>query len=410
MATASLWSHKGRTVLTIIGVVIGTGSVIAVTGLGAAFEASITSQFDSVDATSIFVTATQDGPQNGPPDAGQFGTIFTAVDRQALEALPGVARVEASGTVPVSGLTIGSTTLPFRSLTATQVDSTDVRNPADYAGGSVFAAGREEAVLGADIADILEIGVGDMLGINRPDGTTINATVTGILARDESLFGTRNGQVYVPVDPFHDTRIRSPSTGQQVPVFDGFTVVAVDAVTTARVQDGVADYFGEGRGSDADRLRTTGIVIAVATASDITQQISASFDQATVFIAAIAATSLLVGGIMIGTIMLINVTERTREIGVLKALGARDREVLQMFLLEAAIIGLVGSLLGAVVGLVGGYALTEGLFGDQDVSFVPAYDWLVIGISVGTLTGVIAGLLPARRATKVQPVVALSYE
>lgn len=412
MALISLWSHKLRSAMTILGVVIGVASVLAVTSLGAAFEESITSQFDTLDQKTIFVTATATDVNQGPPDAGQFGLIFTEVDRQNLLALEGVETVLATGQVTVSGISVAGKDLPFRSLTGTTPDAQELRETEDYASGGPFALGAQEVVLGWSIAEQLggdtPVEAGATMTITFEDGSTTQATVSGVLAKQESFFGSNNAQVFAPVDPFYSVKRESPSSKELVRVFEGFTVVADDPTDVDATRDRVEAYMtGE---SDAAALLADGLQIIVATPEDIQEGISSAFDQITIFIAAIAGVSLLVGGIMIGTVMLISVTERTKEIGMMKAIGALDREVLWMFLLEASLVGLFGSLLGIVIGLAGGYSLVEGLFGSEDVAFIVPWQWLGIAVAVGVGTGIIAGLFPARRAVRIEPVEALNYE
>lgn len=408
MSLRSLWSHKLRSLMTILGVVFGVGSVLAVTSLGAAFEESITSQFNDLDDRSIFITASLGAPTQGPPDAGQFGLIFTQVDLEALQDIDGVDRVVAAGEVSVTRLSIGESQIPFRTLTATTPDADEVRNADDYDDGGPFALGEDEMVLGWSIAERLNADVGDTVTITYETGDEDTATVSGILAESDTLFGSGNGQVFVPVDPFYTVTSTSPSTDEKVRVYTGFTVFADDAQTIDATQERVETYMQDD--SDASQLLQDDLIIIVSTPSDITAGIGAAFDQITIFIAGIAGVSLLVGGIMIGTIMLISVTERTKEIGMMKAIGGRDRDVLWMFLLEAAIIGLLGSIFGILMGIAGGAALIAGLFSGEDIGFVVPWNWVLISVIVGVGTGIIAGILPARRAVKIEPVEALSYE
>jgi putative ABC transport system permease protein len=409
MALRALWNHKLRSAMTILGVVIGVGSVIAVVTLGAAFEASITSQFEGIDSRAVLVTAgAAEGVATGPPDAGPFGLIFTEVDRQALRGLAHVEDVAAEGIIPITGLTFDDRSIPFQRLQA--VGGSAVGSAAGYESGRIFRDGEQEIVLGHTIATLLGDGTpipaGSTITIEFADRTE-EATVAGVLRFQESLFGSNNREVFVPLDPYYDQRRTSPSTGEQTFVYTGLTVFADDIRNVDAVRDAVRQYMDTR--SDATRLLTPDTVILVVTAGDIVAQIGEAFDQVTLFIAAIAATSLLVGGIMIGTIMLISVTERTREIGVMKAIGARDRDVLWVFLLEAVLIGLLGGIVGLALGLGAGSALIGVLFGGE-VAVVLPYAWMGIAVGVGVGTGVVAGLLPARRATKVEPVEALGYE
>jgi putative ABC transport system permease protein len=412
MAAANLWAHKMRSTLTILGVIIGVGSVLAVVTLGASFEESIVSQFDDVDQKSIFVTSTVTPVNAGPPNCLTYCNIFTDVDRDALARLPGVDRVLVSADVVSSSLSWNGQELTFERLTATTPDADELRLPQDYVSGGTFVLGEPQLVLGSQVAKFLGRGApvqaGDDVQVRFADGRVLDATVAGVLVEDTNLFGDRNGRVFVPVDPFYSTTRQSPSTGATVRAYSGFTVVAADVRTVDDVKQAVDDYV-QGQ-SDANLFRVEGQELLVATSSDIQAGISTLFDQVTLFIGAIGGVSLLVGAIGIANIMLVSVTERTREIGVMKALGARDREILALFLLEAFLIGVAGALLGLAFGAGGGWAIvSSGIVGD-DVPFAFPYSWLGISLGVGMGVGLVAGFLPARRATRIQPIQALSYE
>lgn len=418
MSLRSLWSHKMRSILTITGVVIGISSVLAVTSLGAAFEDSITSQFDSVDDRSIFVTCGTTGPQNGPPDCGQSSFVFTDVDRLEIESIANVERVIASGEVTITSITYDGRQVPYETITATTDNADEVRRVADYLTGGPFMDGQNQIVLGYLTAKSLSgagagaepaIVPGAAVTIQFADGSTETATVSGVLAEQTALFGSTNNAVYAPIDPFYARSITSPSTSQTVPVFAGFTVVASDANSVNAARDEVKQFMNTQSDALSFLESQDGLTILVSTAADIQGDISSAFDQITIFIAGIAGVSLLVGGIMIGTIMLISVTERTKEIGMMKAIGAKDRQVLTLFLLEAGIIGFIGTVVGIGLGVGAGAALIGGLFGG-DLTFIMPWNWVGIAVVVGIGTGVLAGVLPARRAVGIQPVEALNYE
>ena len=412
MALGNLWSHRLRSMLTILGVIIGVGSVLAVVTLGSSFEESVVSQFDSVDQRSIFVTSSLTPVNAGPPDCQTYCNIFTDLDRAGLAQLEGVDRVLVQGDVVSSSLTWNGQELTFERLTALTPDADEVRVPEEYLSGGAFAMGANELVLGSQVAEFLGRGAnvtaGDAITVRFPDGRSLEATVAGVLREDETLFGDRNGRVFVPVDPFYTTTRISPSSGEAVRVYSGFTVVAADPREVDEVRDRVDGYVQER--SDANLYKVEEQSLLVATSQDIQAGISSLFDQLTLFIGAIGGVSLLVGGIGIANIMLVSVTERTREIGVMKAIGAKDAQVLTLFLLEAIVIGLLGSLLGIVLGFAGGAAVITGVFAGEDVPLVIPYDWLGYSLLVGIGVGVVAGFLPARRATKIQPIQALAYE
>lgn len=414
MAVSNLLQHKARSVLTILGILIGLGAVLAVVTLGRSFEASVTSQFDSVDDRTIFIQAIRQtagpGPGGGQQGAGPYGTIFTEVDRDRLEGLDGVDRVTVAGSVQVAGFAVGSRELVFDRLTATLPDAETVRKPADYESGRVFALGTTEIVLGYDIAVQLGPGTGPLVApaeavISFRDGTTEAATIVGVLKPDTAFFGSRNTQVYAPVDPYYSNVRPSPTTGEDVRVYTSMSVIAADARQVGDVQARVKTYMDTE--SDAHQLLAQGVSIRVATAKDLQASIGSLFDQITLFIGAIGAISLLVGAIGIANIMLVTVAERTREIGILKAIGAKNSEVMVLFLLEALLIGFFGAIFGIAAGLTAGALIVRNAFATTPV--IP-YDWIGLAILVGMGVGVVAGLLPARRATKVEVVRALAYE
>ncbi|MEK6975416.1 MAG: ABC transporter permease [Candidatus Thermoplasmatota archaeon] len=423
MAMGNLWSHRMRSMLTILGVIIGVGSVLAVVTLGASFEESIVGQFDSIDQKTVYVYSSVTSLGGGPPDCQQFCNIFTDVDRAALANLTGVDRVTVSVDVPATSLSWQGHDLTYERLTATVPESDEVRVPDDYASGGPFVLGQPQVILGStiaelialsgspegtDLADVEALQSGDAIDIRFPDGRVVNATVAGIFKQDTTFFGDRNTRVYVPVDPFYNTTRPSPQTGAESRVYAGFTVIAGSVRDVEDVRDEADAYIQER--SDARLLKIEGQDLSVDTASDIQGQISAVFSQVTLFIGAIGGVSLLVGAIGIANIMLVSVTERTREIGVMKAIGAKDREILTLFLLEAILIGLVGSLFGIALGFAGGAGVVKGVFAGEDVPLVISYEWLGYSVAVGLGVGVVAGFLPARRATKIQPIQALAYE
>lgn len=413
MAFRSLWNHKMRSILTIMGVVIGISSVVAVTSLGAAFEESITGEFGTIDNQLVLVTVNvkDQGVGDGPPQANGGGRVFTQTDVDAISLFANVDDVYYSGEWRLTGFEYDGETIIRDTATATTASNPDVSGETEYAIGGPFQDGANEIVLGWGAASIF---TEDPLTLHGETITAVRETgnidlkVTGILAETDAFFGEINQAMYVPIDPLYTESIKSPTTGQEVLVYEGMAVLVAGAQNVNDVRDEVQEYF-DGTRSDAAALIREDLEIIALTIGDITDQIGAAFDQITIFIAGTAGVSLLVGGIMIGTIMLISVTERTKEIGMMKAIGAKDGQVLTMFLLEAATIGFLGTLLGILLGIGAGAGLISALF-SGDISFVMPWNWVGIAVIVGVGTGILAGLLPARRAVRIQPVEALNYE
>ncbi|MDZ7731379.1 MAG: ABC transporter permease [Natrialbaceae archaeon] len=254
------------------------------------------------------------------------------------------------------------------------------------------------------------VSVGDEIEIAYTGGETVSATVVGILETPSGLgqfqpgMGLTQPRVYGPTDPFAQTRLESPTTGENQRVYTRLTVVAMDYEQVDAVSDRVEAYL-EGD-SDARELLPGSYEISVLTNEDFIDQIQDVLNTFTGFITGIAVISLVVGAIGIANIMLVSVTERTREIGIMKAVGFQNRDVLQLFLVEAVILGLIGSIIGIVVGVLAGYGTTQVL--DLPFTFPP--EWGAIAVVVGILVGVIAGLYPAWNGARIDPIEALRYE
>jgi len=417
MALANLWAHRLRSLLTILGVIIGVASVLAIATIGRSFEEGVVSGFDAVDDRTIFVSVDDDGDvSQGPPDAAGLGRIFSDRDVQEILGLEGVETVIVQAMQPIAGFRLEGEFVSFAQLNTAEPGSDLVSDLAGgYHDGRVFNEGQREVVLAYDVAQRFGNGtplpVGTSLDVLFLDGGEEQVTVVGILAEEENPFVQFTaGQVFAPIDRYYSfPRQESPVTGQPVRVYDGLAVIADGPAGLEATAERVESYLAS-PGSDAAAFLVPDTVVLVATAGDITAQIGRVFDQISVFVGAIGGVSLLVGAIGIANIMLVSVTERTREIGVMKAVGARDRDVLFLFLLESIVIGVLGALIGIALGLLGAYGLvTSGFLGEGVPFRVPA-DWVTLALAVGIGVGILAGYWPARRATRVEVVQALAYE
>ena len=404
IAGRSIRAHRLRSGLTVLGVVIGIASVIVFATFGASVQAEVVGGIGETNANNMFITATE-ADDEGPGGLGAGGRpLFTDNDVGGLQEVDGVQAVIPQGLAPVS--VVGN-----RTITPDQAVATV---PATFEGdyilaGRSFEDGTREVVINQAAADLFDGNdtVGSEIAITRTNGTRTNVTVVGVTSGTRGVFSTDFGdatpQFYLPVDPFYTSTVRVESIGAAVTAYPLVTVVA-DPGRVNDVKANVQTYMSED--SDAAELLSEGLEINVQTTGDIADEIEEVIGQITRFVTGIAIISLVVGAIGIANITLVSVTERTKEIGIMKAVGARNRDVLQLFLTEAALLGALGAAAGVPLGL----AVAWGGTVYADVGFALAPEWLAFSVVMGVTVGVVAGLYPAWRASKVDPIDALRYE
>jgi putative ABC transport system permease protein len=406
IAGRSIRAHRLRSALTVLGVVIGIASVIVFATFGASVQAEVIGGIGDTNANNVFVVPA-DTEEGGPGGLGATGRpLFTAVDVGDLRDLDGVRAVIPQGLIPLSSVTYGNRTVSQNQATAT-VPGTF--NGSYIVAGRGFRSNASEVVLNLAAADSFEGNdtIGSSLSITLASGAKRNVTVVGITSGTRGGFSTGFGDAtprfYLPVDPFYTTTVESPSLGVPVTTYPQVTVVA-DPSRVSEVKASVERYMTAE--SDAAQLLPEGIEIRVQTSGDIVGEIEELIGQITRFVTGIAVISLVVGAIGIANITLVSVTERTREIGIMKAVGARNRDVLQLFLTEAVLLGAIGSGVGVPLGLAVGWAATA----YADVGFALAPNWLAFAVVMGLSVGVVAGLYPAWSASRVDPIDALRHE
>lgn len=399
-ALESLNANKLRSGLTILGIVIGVAAVIAMLAIGAGAENSITGQIQGVGTNLLFVVqGGSDDVRNPKPLT--LGDANAINDPLSAPSVTGVAST-LQGKLGVSYA--GESTVT--TVIGVSESYGRVRNSKVEEGQFItenhLLSRSSVALLGSEVADKLFGRKGGLVGERvRIEGQ--NFRVIGVLEeKGGSPFQSEDDQVLIPLSTAQARLIRR-STRDQV---DVIYVEAVDAEAVSQAKQEISQVLRKRHQTDLgeDDFTIISQQDMIGVASSITGIL-------TIFLGGIAAISLLVGGIGIMNIMLVSVVERTREIGLRKALGARKNDILIQFLAESLLLSLVGGLLGVGFGWLISYAVGI-IAGANDVSINPviSLDSILLATLFSIAVGLFFGIYPANRAANLQPVEALRYE
>jgi putative ABC transport system permease protein len=400
-ALQSLSANKMRSGLTILGIVIGVAAVIAMISIGRGAQNTITGSIQGIGTNLLFVFRGGTSNDVRNPQPLTLGDADAMADPLQAPAVAGVAP-ELTGQVTV---TYGGQSTDT-SIEGVTPDYARVRNTSVTEGQFITEEqilGRASVVLlGQDVADKLfgrkEGLVGETV---RIEGQPFR--VSGVLtSKGGSGFSNEDNRVVVPLSTAQ-TRLLIRSPRDRV---DMIMVEATSANTVAEAQAEVSQIL-----RTRHRTAIGEDDFTILTQQDFLTTASTITNVLTIFLGGIAAISLLVGGIGIMNIMLVSVTERTHEIGLRKALGARRIDILVQFLTESAVL----SLLGGIIGIALGYLISYGvgrIAAANNTPITPAIgiDTILIATLFSTAVGLFFGLYPANRAAGLQPVEALRYE
>jgi len=429
MALEAMKSYKIRTFLTLIGVIIGVASVIMVTTAGGSVSSFVAEQFNVFNPTGMVIGT---GTAGDTPQLSMRSVVFTTNDVEKIQNLPFTKTVAPVGIVPLNKILKRDGFLkwesrPGEAMYASTLDLLKIFN-IDLEEGTIFEEGKNEVVISKNVAEIFgqdkPLQVGDTIYLRRVDGKTLEAKVVGILKESSTtnMFNAMaNPGIICPIKPYYSSYFGS-NVGSILKRVVAFTVLLAEATDTNHVQDAqdqILEYLNSG-GSDANQYKDQNTDFVVITQQYILVRIEQVVNVIRIYITAIALISLLIGAIGIANIMFATVTERTREIGTMMAIGAKRRDILQLFLYQSTIIGLLGGLLGCILGASGSWFVVDllnrslqnlgGAIGTGSINIIYAPEWFLIASIVGILIGVAAGVLPARKAAKMDPVEALRYE
>ena len=398
VALNALRANKLRSVLTMLGIVIGVGAVITMDGIGRGAQKAIKDRISALGTTLLTVQPGQ--IQNRGVGSASDRAKLTMSDAQALEEngeYIGAVQPEMSGNFQVQYLGKNAST----SVVGTSSNYLEVRKY-ELSAGRMFTTQEDQA---KQRLVVLGQAVLDNLGITDPNSIVgepirlrgIQFTVVGVLKSkgQTSAFQNPDDQVLIPLNTARfrvigSDRIRSISvlapTEEKIPL------------TMADIQKILRREHKTAREKDDDfQIRNQADFLNTAA------ETSAVFSS---LLAGVAAVSLVVGGIGIMNIMLVSVTERTREIGVRKALGATARNILFQFLIEAVVLCLLGGMIGIALGTGGAIVLSR----VNNWNTATSSSSILLAFGFSALVGVVFGVWPARRAAKLDPITALRYE
>lgn len=393
----SIRANGLRSVLTMLGIIIGVAAVIAMVAIGEGTSSSVASQINGLGSNLLIVSPGQATQGRVNLGAGSLNTL-TLADAEAIEQKESVSG--AAPSVNGRGQIVWGSNNYSSSLEGTTAAFPQVRNVQVERGRffSNFEVKQQfnVAVIGTEVANNLFSNnntnpIGQTVQINK-----IPFTIIGVLKSQGSSGMTNN-----------DDRIIIPITTAMNRLTGGKNVgtIYVSAVSSDQMEQAQQDIQSTLRSKHnlrpqaADDFRITSQTDILSTAQEVSSSMTA-------LLSGIAAISLIVGGIGVMNIMLVSVTERTREIGIRKAIGAKRGDILRQFLIEAVTLSLIGGIVGIVLGV--GAALMVSKFGGMTttISISP----ILYAFLTSSLVGVVFGVYPARKAAQLKPIDALRYE
>ena len=413
VALGALGANKLRTVLTMLGMIIGVGAVVSLMSIGQGAQAQVTSQIRGMGTNLLFVRPGSTQTSGVRSAQGSASTLTVddgdAIAREIAQVVGTAPEQNGGGQIIANGVNTNTR------VVGTTPEYADVRNFKVASGEFVsrqHIEGRSTlVVLGANVAKTLfgeddPVGYTVRMSFNNRAASTFR--VIGLMeAKGGTSMGNQDDQVFVPITTMQARLLASRNVRGATNV----SVVNVQVDDEKQMSQAVA-AIGE---LLRDRHRVVEDDFTIQSQEDFLATFSQITQTFTILLGSIAGISLVVGGIGIMNIMLVSVTERTREIGIRKAVGARRKDILSQFLVESVMVSVLGGAVGVVLGwgiskIIAGLPMPGTTGGGQALQTVVTPESVLLAFTVSAAVGIFFGIYPASRAARLHPIQALRYE
>ena len=398
IALRALWANKVRSVLTMLGIIIGVGAVIAMVGIGNGATKSITSQIQGLGSNLLTISPGQSitgGVRGATGSANTLTMQDVTILQEQGKFIQAVAPVATSNAQVILGR--GNTSTSIYGTTESYLEVRNIslswgrffteQEITDYSRVAVVGPSVVENLFGSMDTSI----IGKNIKINNVPFQVIGITQS----QGSSGFTNNDDMIFVPITTAQSRLIGDKAVRQ-------ILVKAISEETMADAQAEITSLLRTSHKLAADKEND----FSISNQADILETMEGVTQTLTMLLGGIAGISLIVGGIGIMNIMLVSVTERTREIGIRKAIGAREIDILIQFLIEAVILSVLGGGIGIVLGWGGSLAVTRLVNMTTSISLSS----VIVAFTFSALIGIVFGVFPAKKASSLNPIDALRYE